>query len=255
MKKLCLPGALLSIIFSCSLMHAKITFQTNKFSECSEREITQLAQMRVTYFKGYPYFYDGTQEYEENYLGEYKKNAIDSYLVQAFHEKNGEKQLVGILTGCGFCSDIEIVRDGARLFTEKNISTQDRYYLGEAIIIPEYQHKKILPRMLYKLGQEVVKLQKYMNLCFLTVIREDNDPRKPEGYQSTDKLWEKLGCYKTDVTCSFEWPTIMPDKSVQDIFNKVEFWTYEPALREFGHLIKFVTELTTKKLLEKIHPI
>lgn len=255
MKKLCLPGALLSIIFSCSLMHAKITFQTKKFSECSEQEITQLAHMRATYFKEYPYLYDGSLDYEENYLGEYKEKAIDGYLVQAFHEKNSEKKLVGILTGCGFCSDIEIVRDGAKLFEEKNISTQDRYYLGEAIIIPEYQHKKILPRMLYKLGQKVIQLQKYTSLCFLTVIREENDARKPEGYKSTDQLWGKLGCYKADVTCSFEWPTIMPDKSVQNIFNDVEFWTYEPALHEFGHLIKFVSELTTKKLLEKIHPI
>ncbi len=247
MKKLYLLGALFYVITSSSLQ-AKITFQAKQFSECTQEEIAQLAQMRLDYFREYPYLYDGTLEYEKNYLGEYKEKAVDGYLVQAFDEKDGEKMLVGILTGCGFCSDIEIIRDGAKLFAENNISTQDRYYLGEAIIIPEYQGRKILPHMLWELGKQVIKLNKYSSLCFLTVIREENDSRKPEGYKSTDTLWEKLGCHRVKITSSFEWPTIMDDGSVHDVHNDVEFWTYEPGLIGFGELIVFVSGQALNKI-------
>lgn len=229
---------LLCTVLMTSLLHGEITFKIKNFADCTDQEIGMLAQMRITYFREYPYLYEGTKEYEINYLGEYRKKALDAYLVQAF---DGER-LVGILTGCAFASDIDVVRDGAKLFKTNRLPFEQYYYIGEAIIIPEYQNKKILPHLLYTLGKEVKKLNKYQSVCFLTVIRQDDDSRKPADYRSTDKLWEKLGCQRPGVKTSFEWPTIMDDSSVQNIFNEIEFWIYTPGLDGYAQLVKFMAQ-------------
>lgn len=231
-----------------SIVHAEITFKSKKFLDCTDQEIGMLAQMRITYFREYPYLYEGTTEYEINYLEEYKEKALDAYLIQAFDEG----QLVGILTGCAFTSDIGVVRDGARLFKTDRFPIEQYYYIGEAIIIPEYQNQKILPRLLYRLVNEVKKLNKYQSLCFLTVVRQDNDSQKPLDYRSTDNLWEKLGCQRAGVKASFEWPTIMDDNSVKNIFNEIEFWTYTPGLSGYAQLVKFMAQqgfIASKKTL------
>jgi hypothetical protein len=229
---------LFCISTSISFLNGEISFKIKKMTHCTEQEIDVLAQMRITYFREYPYLYEGTKEYEVHYLGEYQQKAIDAYLVQAF---NGD-DLVGILTGCAFISDIEIVRDGAGFFREKGLSAEQYYYIGEAIIIPEYRAEKILPRLLYTLGREVKKLNRYQSLCFLTVIRHEDDERKPHNYRSTDNLWEKLGCQRPGITASFEWPTIMHDNSVQNISNDVEFWMYTPGLVGYVQLGKFLVQ-------------
>lgn len=229
---------LLCISTSISFLNGEISFKIKKMTDCTDQEIDALAQMRITYFREYPYLYEGKKEYEVHYLAEYQQNAIDAYLVQAFDEK----QLVGILTGCAFTSDIEIIRDGTRLFKQNGLLVEQYYYIGEAIIIPGYRDKKILPRLLYILGTKVKQLNKYQSLCFLTVVRNEDDERKPDDYGSTDLLWEKLGCERPGIRASFEWPTIMHDSSVQTIFNEVEFWTYTPGLAGYVQLAKFLVQ-------------
>lgn len=252
MKNLINSIALFFILASTSFLCADITYTVKNFTQCTEQEIDQLACMRITAFKEFPYLYEGSKQYELEYLNEYQQKAIDGFLVQAWDKQN----LVGILTGCALTSDIEIVRDGARLLANQNVSIQNYYYIGEAIITPEYQGKKILPHMLWKLGKTVVSLGKYSSLCFLTVIREDNDSRKPELYKPTEPLWLKLGCQKrADIRCSFEWPTIMTDGSVQNIFNDVEFWTYEPGINGFKQLATFIGEAATSKAIKILRSV
>lgn len=248
MKKKFLSYIVSLIVFVLSSVNANITFQIKSISECTEQEIDQMADMRITYFREFPYLYEGSKEYELHYLNQYKQKAVDAYLVQAFDQD----KLVGILTGCAFKSDIEVIRDGAQLFAQKELWVDNYYYIGEAIIIPEYQGRKILPQLIFKLGKTIRKLNKYQSLCFLTVIRKDDDSRKPVDYHSSDQLWLKLGCQKTDITCSFEWPTIMSDNSVQNILNEVQFWIYEPGLSGYTKLAKFIAGQSFKTLMKQV---
>lgn len=177
-----------------------------------------LTQMRVALFKAYPYLYFGNFDYEKKYLEEYLKEQR-AVLVLAFDQN----KIVGTLTGIPLMSDSSIIADLKVKLKDQGEKPEDYYYYGEMLILPEYRGKGLYLKMYDAIDQHV-RNWRYQYTCFLTVVRDQNDPRKPENYKDPYILAEKMGFKKTNTRIIFHWPTIQADRQVKDVNNELLMW-------------------------------
>ena len=175
--------------------------------------IETIAQMRIKYFREFPYMYEGSMDYERTYLDGFSKEK-DSLLVMAYDGDN----LCGFVTGMPLETEASILES---LDTATDLETN--YYLSE-FIVEELYRGKGLSRLLDEAIENKALSLGYSGFSILTVKRADIDPRRPEMYRGTDAVWEKLGFIKTETSILFSWPTILENGSVEDIENLMDFW-------------------------------
>lgn len=179
-----------------------------------------ISQMRLDAFQEYPYLYNGNMNYEkeEEYVRQYSKDNKSTLAIATIDEK-----IIAIITGIPLVSDSEIVSDARTAFSENGINSEDYYYLGEFITLPEYQGKGIANKLLLA-QQELLKKWRFKYACLATVIRPTNHPLRPVNYKPTDDIWQKWGFRKNSIVLKHSWPTIQPDGTVKQEINELQFW-------------------------------
>jgi hypothetical protein len=179
-----------------------------------EPYLDQIAAARIRFFKEFPYLYQGTMQYEIEYLKMYRDIENARIIIG---EKNGH--IVGFSTGVPLGSDYEFLKELSSLVD----TPEDYYYLGEAIIDPEYRGlgtafigTRTLEQIAFSLG--------YPKICFIGIEREKNHPLRPSNYRDITPLMTRLGYQKTDRIFEPVYPTIQSNRSVVDMPNKMAFW-------------------------------
>ncbi len=163
--------------------------------------IRDLAQLRITVFREFPYLYDGTLEYEEKYLKAYT-DSPESIVVIAF---DGDR-VVGASTGI----PMENADPGfQKPFIDKGFDPRRIFYFGESVLLKEYRGKGHYVFFFKERENYAKRLGRFDWVTFCAVVRPDHHPRKPEGYKSLDGYWEKQGFTKRDdLICHFPWQEI-----------------------------------------------
>lgn len=183
-----------------------------------QKYIDYVSALRISTFKDYPYLYKGSLNYEKKYIENY---ILDNKATLAFAKVNNK--IAGISTGIPLASNSEIVKDIQVIFHKNNIDISRYYYYGETIVLPAYRRQG-LTTMLYQKQNELVRNWGFKYTTILTVMREDDDPLKPKGYQKPDEIWKHLGFYKNGLVCAHNWPTIQKSGEVIEAYNKLELW-------------------------------
>lgn len=203
----------------------KSAFEDSNFSyELSTGEdildkVRDIALFRIKYFKDYPYLYEGSLEYEEEYLCEYSKD--QKSLVITIHNK--EKKIVGVSTSIPLISSAKIVTTAKDLFLSSGLNPSNFFYYGE-IILDYSIRQKGLSRKIYNLQDMHAHRLGYRSIAIATVIRDGEDSLGQRSRIFADPLWTALGFKKTDILFSYNWPTIFPDGSIQNTDNKMVYW-------------------------------
>ena len=172
------------------------------------------AEWRIKEFKSFPYLYQGNLEYESMYMHECEKNPEAILIVG---ERNNE--ILGFTTGI----PIGTMSDLLQSLRNKLPNAHEYYYLAECIFAPTVRGRGFAQKGI-KLFEEVVDELGYKKICFLTVIRDENHPLKPQRYLNKDPIWSRWKYQKTDLILEFPWPTIQADGSVIDFLNPMRFW-------------------------------
>ncbi|HLB52190.1 MAG TPA: GNAT family N-acetyltransferase [Chlamydiales bacterium] len=147
--------------------------------------INTVANLRMSIFKEYPYLYDGSMTYEAEYLKSYAVSKNSILIIVKDKEK-----IVGAITGIPLMETDEMFRIP---FVKHHFPVRSIFYLGEILLLKEYRGKGIGYKM-YKMFEDLVRKNKqYEKIAIAEVLRDKNDPRKPENYVSVHKLWERLG--------------------------------------------------------------
>lgn len=181
-----------------------------EFVACSD----ELATLRITVFREYPYLYDGNLEYEKNYLSQYL-STTNSVLVIV---KNGE-QIIGAITGIPLN---ETFSDCKNFFIENKIPMDGIFYLGEITLLKEYRGQGIGAHM-YELFEEFVRNSKtYKEIALCEVVPPKADPRSTRDYFCLDNFWTKRGYVKNPAwVTQFSWQEL--DRN-EESYHPMVFW-------------------------------
>ncbi len=180
--------------------------------------LEDVASFRIKYFKDYPYLYVGDQNYERKYLSGF---ANDSKGLLILVKQN--KKIIAVSTGVPLVTNSDILDGAEDGFRSKKLNPFENYYYGEVIIDYAFRGRGIIGKV-YELQETFAKSQNFKSVAIATVVRSDDDIRRPENYRSSDPLWLKLGFNRTGIQFNFNWPTIREDLTISDCSNCMEYW-------------------------------
>lgn len=162
--------------------------------------IPELARLRITVFRDFPYLYDGDYNYEARYLQTYIQSP-ESVIVLAFDGG----QVVGASTGIPLKYETDEVKAP---FEKAGLPIDDIFYCGESVLLSDYRGKGVGVAFFDHREQHALELG-YQHSCFCGVQRPDDHPRRPAGYQPLDNFWKKRGYQKRpELETSFSWKEI-----------------------------------------------
>jgi len=151
--------------------------------------LAELADLRITVFRDWPYLYDGSKAYEEEYLGRYA-HTEGALIVAAY---DGDR-LVGAATGEPLEQEVIQFR---KPFEDQGLSPATVFYLAESLLLPEYRGQGV-GHIFFEAREAHARELGYGRASFCAVIRPDNHPLKPDDYRPLDPFWEKRGYRKLE---------------------------------------------------------
>jgi len=157
-----------------------------------------LAALRIEVFRDYPYLYEGSLEYEKEYLRTYSQSA-DSMIFTVF---DGGK-MVGATTCIPLKDESEEVIEP---FINSGYKLDEIFYFGESILLKPYRGLGLGHRFFDEREKHVASFDQFKYSCFCAVQRSDDHPMKPDGFRPYDKFWLHRGYSSVNELISeFEW--------------------------------------------------
>lgn len=156
----------------------------------AQEVLPALSRLRCDVFRAWPYLYDGTAEYEEEYLSEFAR-AGDSVIVVA---RDGPT-IVGAATSAPLMSHTS---EFAPLFAQHGFAPEQVYYFGESVLLDTYRgrgigHAFFDAREAAARTASAGRAAPFSVLSFCGVVRASDDPRRPADARELAPFWMKRG--------------------------------------------------------------
>jgi GNAT superfamily N-acetyltransferase len=181
-----------------------------------EPHLDALGALRITVFREYPYLYDGSLEYERDYLRVYLRSK-GSLVVLAFDDD----RVVGATT----C--LPMLDEGPEFqaaFVKAGYDLSTICYFGESILLPQYRGQGIGKAFFTRREAHVQALGLKLS-TFCAVDRPADHPLHPTGYRPLDDFWRSQGYTKRpELQAIFEWKEIGEEIESP---KTLTFWTKE----------------------------
>ncbi len=179
-----------------------------------ELHLEALAALRIEVFREFPYLYDGSLEYEKNYLKTYV-NSPDSIAVLVF---DGD-QMVGASTGLPIADETDEFKTP---FLQNGYSPDHIFYCGESILKQKYRGRGIYASFMKERENHAKQIGRFDSICFCGVVRPDNHPLRPDNYRPLDPIWTKFGYQKhPELTTCYHWKDLNEET---ESAKKMIFW-------------------------------
>jgi GNAT superfamily N-acetyltransferase len=175
--------------------------------------LDEVAQLRNIVFRDWPYLYDGSQEYEREYLATYRDNP-DALLVGAFHD--------GRLIGASTSTPMEDhAPELAAPFRALGIPPQKVLYGAESVLLRPYRGIGLGHRFI-DLREAHARCLGRTHVAFCSVIRPDDHPARPAVTRSNDAFWRGRG-YETlpGAVAKFSWKDLGDTAETE---KPLQFW-------------------------------
>ena len=180
--------------------------------------LQSLAELRISVFRDWPYLYDGTLDYEQDYLAKFAK-ARDAVVVAA---RAGDR-IVGVATASPLREHTERF---APLFEARGFDPNRIFYFGESVLLADFRGRGIGHAFFDHREQQArscrVAGQSYTHSAFCGVIRPAGHPARPTGYVPLDAFWTKRGYVKQEgMLGSYAWQDIGETDATE---KPMQFW-------------------------------
>lgn len=174
-----------------------------------------LAALRITVFREFPYLYDGTMAYEHEYLERYLACG-DCVFVLVL----ADGKVVGTSTGLPLTAEV----DEFRLpFERAGYHAEDVFYFGESVLLPAWRGRGIGHRFFDEREAFVRRLGPYAITTFCAVERPADHPARPADYHPHDIFWNKRGYTRQpELRTTFDWREIGEQEESP---KPMVFWT------------------------------
>lgn len=195
-------------------MTAQLTFVRKTGAGIAE-VFDDLARLRITVFRDYPYLYEGSVEYEKGYLQTYL-HSERSFLFAVYDG--------GAMVGATTCIPLkDETAEIRKPFQDAGFDVKKICYFGESILLPAYRGAGLGHRFFDEREAHARSLGDFEICCFCSVDRGENHPLKPADYRSNDAFWLKRGYQKeTALQSAMEWPDLGESVSTP---KTMIFWT------------------------------
>lgn len=178
-----------------------------------DEALDDVAQLRITVFRDWPYLYDGDLDYERGYMSSYRGNDR-AIVVGAFDDG----RLIGAATGTPMedhASDFGAAFDG----TGEDLSRI--FYCAESVLLPDYRGHGIGHRFFDFREAHARKLGKAKS-AFCGVLRPADHPARPETYRPLDAFWRKRGYHPlAGAVAQFKWKDVGDEAETP---KPLQFW-------------------------------
>ncbi len=144
-----------------------------------------LADLRLKVFWDFPYLYEGTVEYEKNYLETYFK-AEHSFILVV---KDGEK-IIGATTGIWAREEEESFKKPLQAY---GLNTDEVFYFGESVLLPQYRGLGLGKVFMEEREEYARSIPGIKILAFCSVERPSDHLMKPADYRPLDEFWRSRG--------------------------------------------------------------
>lgn len=176
-----------------------------------------LGKLRIAVFREYPYLYDGTLEYEREYLGTYVRSPRSLAVLVT----NEADEVVGATT----CIPLE---DEGPEFQEAFLNAGrpvgEVCYFAESILLPELRGQGIGSEFFKRREAHAQKLGARVT-AFCAVDRPADHPQRPPSYRPLDEFWKSRGYVKQPgLQATFVWKET--GEAVESP-KTLTFWTKE----------------------------
>jgi GNAT superfamily N-acetyltransferase len=162
-----------------------------------EAVVPDLARLRVTVFRDWPYLYEGALEYERKYLAKYVRLPRATVVIA----RDGES-VVGASTALPL-DDAEAELRAP--FLAAGIDPATVYYYGESVLLAPYRGRGAGVRFFVE-RENRARVLGFAIAAFCGVVRPPDHPARPKDYVPLDAFWTKRGfAPRPDLTASFEW--------------------------------------------------
>ena len=177
-----------------------------------------VATLRIEVFREWPYLYDGSIAYEEEYLAPYLA-CPESAIVVA---RDGER-IVGAATALPLEAHGEEV---APPLTAAGFAPEEVFYLGESVLARGYRGRGIGHRF-FDEREAAARASGRAITAFCAVERAPDDPRTPSDYVPHDAFWQKRGYVRRpDIRTTFAWRDLGDG---DETAKPMVFWIREAA--------------------------
>ncbi|MFN3868069.1 MAG: GNAT family N-acetyltransferase [Hyphomicrobiaceae bacterium] len=175
-----------------------------------------LARLRIEVFRDWPYLYDGSLDYEEQYLSTFAA-APGAVCIVA---RSGDR-IVGASTGSPM---EEADEEFQRPYEEAGYDIKEIFYCGESVLLPQYRGGGAGHAFFDGREAHARKLGGFKYATFCRVLRSDFHPLKPADYRPLDGFWRKRGYRPTDLEARYAWKDI--DQKGETV-KHLQFWLKE----------------------------
>lgn len=181
--------------------------------EAARPILNEIACLRIAVFREFPYLYEGSLEYEMDYLEEYLSSER-SLIVLA---KWGA-DIIGVSTGIPLAEADEGFR---KPIEASGIDVRDVFYFGESVLMPDFRGQGLGHRFFDEREKHARDLG-FRIAGFFSVLRADDHPLKPSDYRPHDLFWNKRGYERQDamIAC-FPWKQL---GEAQETTHELVFW-------------------------------
>ncbi|EPX82011.1 GNAT family N-acetyltransferase [Salipiger mucosus] len=176
--------------------------------------LDEVARLRITVFRDFPYLYDGDVAYERDYLQTYRESP-GAVLVGAF---DGDR-LVGAATGTPMEDHAE---DFAAAFEGTGMPLEEIFYCAESVLLPGYRGRGIGHRF-FDLREDHARAMGRRISAFCGVLRPAEHPLRPADHAPLDPFWRKRGYAPLPgVTATFRWKDVDQPAETD---HELQFWS------------------------------
>lgn len=187
-------------------------FKTFKGTEI-EAIFDALAELRIQVFGEFPYLYQGSKEFEFQYLNKYV-NSDCSFLYTIWNNQ----KLIGASSCIALSDEFEDVKDP---FIKADLDINSIIYFGESILLKEYRNQGFGKLFMEKRVEFASSFPWCKAVYFCSVERPENHPLKPVDYKNLHTFWRNQGFTPTELSSVFVWK----DKNeTLESEKKMNFW-------------------------------
>lgn len=150
-----------------------------------EQNLLEVARLRMEVFRDFPYLYEGSLDYEKNYLGVYLKSGRSHFIAA-----KDEKRLIGLSSCIPLKDENDYVQEP---FKKAGLNLDKIFYFGESILLTAYRGRGLGHAFFDGREKAALSYGEYDMTCFCAVERPPDHALRPPSYKPLDEFWRKRG--------------------------------------------------------------